>query len=165
MLAVRYGASAVEGVGSSLRRVLVVDDELSIRLICRVNLEASGIEVLEATRGDEALELARAAQPEVILLDLMLPGLDGFAVAEKLVADPATQGIAIVFLSASTGFAKQARGIEIGGVDYLTKPFNPLELHEILCRLLARVARGEQDALRAEKLQELYQRFGREVSL
>src|SRR5207249_12249962 len=81
-------------------RVLVIDDEPPIRLLCRVNLEAEGMEVLEAADGPSGLESARTSMPDVILLDVMMPGLDGWQVAEELLEDERTSGIAIVFLTA-----------------------------------------------------------------
>jgi DNA-binding response OmpR family regulator len=136
-------------------RVLVIDDEAPIRLLCRVNLEAEGMEVLEAANGTAGLEQARAATPDVILLDVMMPGLDGWSVAEQLLDDERTEGIPIVFLTARAELRDRARGIDLGGVDYVTKPFNPVELAPLVRALTARVERGERDDLRREKLNEL----------
>ena len=85
---------------SDATRVLVIDDEAPIRLLCRVNLEAEGIEVLEAADGPSGLEKARTEIPDVVLLDVMMPGLDGWRVAEELLDDERTAGIPIVFLTA-----------------------------------------------------------------
>ena len=136
-------------------RVLVIDDEAPIRLLCRVNLEAEGMEVLEAPDGPAGLEQARNHSPDVILLDVMMPGLDGWRVAEELLDDPTTEDIPIVFLTARAELRDRARGIDLGGVDYVTKPFNPVELAPLVRGLLDRVGRGERDALRREKLTEL----------
>ncbi len=141
-----------------MTRVLVVDDDAPIRLLCRVNLEAEGMEVVEAEDGPEGLEKARSSRPDVVLLDVMLPQLDGWRVAEALLEDPATGKIPIVFLTARAELRDQARGLEIGGVDYITKPFNPVELAEVIWELLARVERGEHDTLRKEKLARLRSR-------
>ncbi len=135
--------------------VLVIDDEAPIRLLCRVNLEAEGMAVLEAANGLDGLEQARAARPDVILLDVMMPGLDGWQVAERLLEDEATSTIPIVFLTARAEFRDRARGLDIGGVDYVTKPFNPLELAPQVRDLLERIDRGERDHMRAEKLSAL----------
>src|SRR5207248_2168892 len=81
------------------RRVLIVDDEYSIRLICSINFSASGWEPLEATNGEEALELVRLEHPDVVLLDVMMPRLDGWEVAERLLEDPATCDLPVVFLT------------------------------------------------------------------
>jgi DNA-binding response OmpR family regulator len=136
-------------------RVLIIDDEAPIRLLCRVNLEAEGMEVHEAGNGTTGLELVRSAQPDVVLLDVMMPGLDGWAVAEQLLENEATDDIPIVFLTARAEVRDRARGLDIGGVDYVTKPFNPVELAPLVRRVLDRVNGGERDMLRREKLAEL----------
>jgi two-component system alkaline phosphatase synthesis response regulator PhoP len=138
-----------------MTKVLVIDDEAPIRLLCRVNLEAEKMDVLEAADGPTGLDLARTEQPDVVLLDVMMPGLDGWRVAEQLLVDPDTDGIPIIFLTARAEFRDRARGLDIGGVDYVTKPFNPLELAPLVEDVLARVGRGERDELRHEKLAEL----------
>jgi len=90
-------------------RVLVVDDEAPIRLLCRVNLEAEKMDVVEAADGPSGLEAARRERPDVILLDVMMPGLDGWRVAEELLEDPDTSAIPIVFLTARAELRDQAR--------------------------------------------------------
>jgi len=135
--------------------VLVIDDEAPIRLLCRVNLEAEGMPVLEAGDGPSGLEKARTESPDVILLDVMMPGLDGWGVAEALLEDERTAEIPINFLTARAEFRDRARGLDIGGVDYITKPFNPVELAPLVRALLDRLERGERDELRREKLTEL----------
>jgi DNA-binding response OmpR family regulator len=135
--------------------VLVVDDDAPIRLLCRVNLEAEGMEVIEAADGTDGLEKARSASPDVVLLDVMLPKLDGWRVAEALLEDPKTGEIPIVFLTARAELRDQARGLELGGIDYITKPFNPVELADVIRELLDRVRRGEHTNLRKEKLARL----------
>ena len=149
-----------EGIPATVRpvkktRVLVIDDEDPIRLLCRVNLEADGMDVVEAADGPSGLEAARAEKPDVILLDVMMPGLDGWRVAEQLLDDPATADIPIVFLTARAEFRDRARGLDIGGVDYVTKPFDPLDLAPLVRGLLTRLERGERDELRREKLNSL----------
>jgi len=138
-----------------MTRVLVIDDEAPIRLLCRVNLEAEGMDVLEAADGLTGLEQAREHRPDVVLLDVMIPGLDGWGVAEHLLDDPRTNGIPIIFLTARAELRDRARGLDLGGVDYVTKPFNPVELASRIRELLARVGRGERDELRTGKLAEL----------
>ena len=138
-----------------MTNVLVIDDEAPIRLLCRVNLEAEGMNVLEASDGPSGLEAARSSEPDVILLDVMMPGLDGWGVAEALLEDPATAEIPIIFLTARAEFRDRARGLDIGGVDYITKPFNPVELAPLVRALLDRLERGERDELRREKLADL----------
>jgi DNA-binding response OmpR family regulator len=138
-------------------RVLVIDDEAPIRLLCRVNLEAAGIDVTEAEDGRAGLEAARAERPDVILLDVMMPGMDGWQVFEELVQDERTSEIPIVFLTARAELRDQARGLELGGVDYVTKPFNPLNLAPLVEDLLARIERGDAHEIRRERLAELRQ--------
>jgi DNA-binding response OmpR family regulator len=139
----------------TVTRVLVIDDEAPIRLLCRVNLEAEQMEVLEASDGPSGLDVARAERPDVVLLDVMMPGLDGWRVAEALLEDDRTNTIPIIFLTARAEFRDRARGLDIGGVDYVTKPFNPLELAPLVRELLDRIEKGERDELRGEKLAEL----------
>lgn len=138
-------------------RVLVIDDEAPIRLLCRVNLEAAGIDVTEAEDGRAGLEAAQQEGPDVILLDVMMPGMDGWQVFEALVQDERTSEIPIVFLTARAELRDQARGLELGGVDYVTKPFNPLNLAPLVEDLLARMERGDAHELRRERLAELRQ--------
>ncbi|TML68177.1 MAG: response regulator [Actinobacteria bacterium] len=138
-----------------MTKVLVIDDEAPIRLLCRVNLEAEGMHVVEAPDGPAGLRKAREESPDVVLLDVMMPGLDGWRVAEQLLEDDRTRGIPIVFLTARAEFRDRAKGIDIGGIDYVTKPFNPLELAPLVRSLLARIEKGEGDDIRAEKLTEL----------
>jgi putative two-component system response regulator len=85
----------------------------------------------------------------------MMPGLDGWGVAEQLLEDAETASIPIIFLTARAEFRDRARGLDIGGVDYITKPFNPVELAPLVRDLLERIERGERDVLRSEKLMEL----------
>ncbi|TML08854.1 MAG: response regulator [Actinobacteria bacterium] len=135
--------------------VLIVDDEAPIRLLCRVNLEAEGMKVLEASDGDKGLELARAERPDVVLLDVMMPGRSGWEVAEELLADEVTSAIPIIFLTARAEVRDRAKGIDLGGVDYVTKPFNPVELAPLVEDLVRRVESGERDDLRREKFAEV----------
>jgi DNA-binding response OmpR family regulator len=136
-------------------RVLVIDDEAPIRLLCRINLEAEGMEVLEAATGPAGLALARAELPDVVLLDVMMPGLDGWQVAGELLDDPATSGLPIVFLTARAELRDRARGLGLGGVEYVTKPFDPVELATVVRELVGRVERGESDGRRRARLAEL----------
>ena len=140
-----------------MARILVIDDEAPIRLLCRVNLEAAGMEVREAEDGIVGLAAARDDRPDAILLDVMMPGMDGWQVLEELLEDERTKAIPIVFLTARAELRDQARGLELGGVDYVTKPFNPLDLAPLVEDLLERVSRGESQDLRRERLAELRQ--------
>src|SRR5215210_1909777 len=136
-------------------RVLVIDDEAPIRLLCRVNLEAEGMTVLEAADGPSGVDKARGELPDVVLLDVMMPGLDGWQVAEELLDDERTRGIPIIFLTARAELRDRARGLDVGGIDYVTKPFNPVDLAPLVRELIDRVQGGEREDLRREKIAEL----------
>ncbi len=130
--------------------ILVVDDEGSIRTICRVNLETDGMTVNEAADGREALERVRRQQPELVLLDVMMPDVDGWHVAAELAADPATRDIPVVFLSARAAREDKARAQELGAVGYIVKPFDPVALGATVRDTLDRVRRGEREQLNRE---------------
>jgi CheY-like chemotaxis protein len=130
--------------------VLLVDDEPAIRTICRVNLEGDGLAVLEAKDGAEALEEVRRQRPSLVLLDVMMPGIDGWGVAEELAADAETRDIPVVFLSARAAPEDRLRAQELGAVGYVVKPFDPLELGGTVREVLERVARGEREQLNRE---------------
>jgi DNA-binding response OmpR family regulator len=136
-------------------KVLGIDDEAPIRLLCRVNLEYAGIEFVEAVDGWTGLAAAREEQPDLILLNVNMPVLDGWDVATDLRHHERTRDIPVVFLTARSERGEQLRGIELGAVDYITKPFNPLELAPRVRELLDRIARGEREALRREKIAEI----------
>lgn len=142
-------AGAARADGGSLR-VLVVDDEPSMRALCRVNLRAAGIEVLEAGDGEAALALAQAERPDLVLLDVMMPGLDGWEVARRLAAAKATRGIPVVFLSARAEPSDKLRGHEAGAVAYITKPFDVVTLSQRIESIVADVRAGESERLRSE---------------
>jgi DNA-binding response OmpR family regulator len=136
-------------------RVLIIDDEAPIRLLCRVNLEAAGMVVHEAEDGPAGLEVARREIPDVILLDVMMPGVDGWDIFAELLEDERTATIPVVFLTARAELRDQARGLELGGVDYVTKPFDPLELAPLIDDLLERIERGDVQERRRERLAAL----------
>ncbi len=130
--------------------VLLVDDERAIRTICRVNLEGDGLAVTEAPDGAEALAEVRRARPSLVLLDVMMPGIDGWSVAERLAADDATRDIPVVFLSARAAHEDRLRAQELGAVGYVVKPFDPIELAGVVRAVLERIARGEREQLNRE---------------
>ena len=132
----------------------MIDDERSIRLLCRVNLVASGMDVLEAADGERGLELARSEAPDLILLDVMMPGLDGWNVARELAEDPRTREIPVVFLTARADAADRRRGQQLGGVGYVVKPFDPVGIGELVEDVLAHVERGEREQLRRRVIAE-----------
>jgi two-component system, OmpR family, response regulator ResD len=130
--------------------VLLVDDERAIRTICRVNLEGDGIAVVEAQDGAEALEQVRAEQPSLVLLDVMMPEVDGWKVASELAADEELREIPVVFLSARAADEDRQRAQQLGAVGYVVKPFDPLRLAGTVRDVLGRVARGEREQLNRE---------------
>ena len=107
--------------------MLVVDDEPAIRLLCRVNLEADGMTVDEAWDASSAIDAARRRRPDAILLDVMLPGDDGFAVAARLRDVPAMAAVPIMFLTARADLDGSEPSVP-GPAGVLTKPFNPVDL-------------------------------------
>lgn len=111
--------------------------------------------VLEAKDGPSGVAKAKEEQPDVILLGVMMPGLDGRQVAEELLEDHETREIPIAFLTARAEFTDRARGFNLGAVDYITKPFNPVELALDVRELLRRLARGEREELRRERMNHL----------
>ena len=117
-------------------RVLVVDDEPDVLLLCRLNLQQRGHEMLEAPDGSRALELARDRHPDVIVLDLMLPGMSGYDVLEALQRDEGTSDIPILVLTAKSLRADRERSHGLGASAFLTKPFLPNELCEMVDSLV-----------------------------
>lgn len=134
------------------RRVLVADDEPAVRLLLRVNLRSAGYEVVEATDGETALSSIRQQDFDLLLLDVMMPRMSGFELAERLRADPATAELPIVFVSARADADDVQRGFDLGAVDYVTKPFDPLLLGEHLNSLLDRTSRGDTARANRSKL-------------
>jgi CheY-like chemotaxis protein len=124
--------------------VLVVDDDDVIRQLITVNLELEGFDVVTAVDGQDALEKVKEAQPRVITLDVMMPRLDGWEAAARLRSDPETAHIKVILLSARAQEADLQRGERIGVDAYLTKPFDPDELIDLVRRLM--VEAGEQPA-------------------
>jgi two-component system alkaline phosphatase synthesis response regulator PhoP len=136
-------------------RVLVVDDEPAIRELCRVNLELDGHEVLEAGTGEEALEIAARERLDLVFLDVMLPGIDGWEVLRRLKDDPATAPIAVVLLTARTSEDDQILGWTGGILDYLGKPFEPRVLGECVTRALEPRDPEDEEAHRRRILDRL----------
>ena len=109
-------------------RVLIVEDEPDIRALLAFHLEREGYQVARAASGADALRQVRAARPDLVLLDLMLPEMDGLEVCRRLRQDPATAALPIVMLTAKGEEVDRVLGLELGGDDYVTKPFSPREL-------------------------------------
>lgn len=124
--------------------VLVVDDEEDVVVLCRVNLEFEGYEVIEAVDGEDALVKAREHRPDVVLLDVMLPGRDGWEVLAAIKADPDLHDTPVVLLTARMLDDDQIRGWSSGAADYVTKPFSPLTLSQVLQDVLATSPEDEE---------------------
>jgi DNA-binding response OmpR family regulator len=133
-------------------KVLVADDETPIRLLVRVNLEAEGFTVVEASDGRQTLEVARAEMPDIILLDVMMPYKDGWEVAEELIRADETSSIPIIFLTARADLRDHERGLNTGALQYITKPFNPRTLAPSIEECLDAARSGDADSVRAERL-------------
>jgi len=127
--------------------VIVVDDEEPILELLRFNLEKEGYRVLLAKDGQEALDCVEKEQPDLMILDLMLPGMDGLEVCRRIRLIPKYQQLPIIMLSAKGEVLDKVLGLELGADDYMTKPFSPRELlARIKARLRRVVSRGEEDS-------------------
>ncbi len=122
--------------------ILVVDDERNILELLEYNLRKEGYAVSCVGSGEQALAAARARLPDVVLLDLMLPGVDGLDVCRRLKADPLTKAVPIIMLTAKGEDADVVTGLELGAADYVTKPFSPRVL---VARIKAVLRRGDTD--------------------
>ncbi|MDR4495931.1 MAG: response regulator [Nitrospirales bacterium] len=130
--------------------VLVVDDEKDLLDLVKYHLEKSGLKCLEARDGESALQVARDRTLDLIVLDLMLPGLDGLEVCRKLRKDPKTANIAIIMLTAKAEEVDRIVGLEMGADDYMVKPFSPREL---VARIKAVLRRGQgQESTAVQKV-------------
>jgi len=125
-----------------LGRVLVVEDERDVAELIRYNLVSEGYEVVLATNGTDALRLARESRPDVVLLDIMVPQLNGWEICLRLKRDPALEGIAVIMVTGRVAEGDKVLGFELGADDYVTKPFSPREL---VARVRAVARRGKPD--------------------
>ncbi len=132
--------------------VLVVDDIAANRDLLRATLEPQGYEVLLAPNGETAVKVAQRARPDVILLDVNMPGMDGYAVCRQLKVDAATREIPVIFISANEGTQSVVDGFHAGGVDYLSKPF---KAEEVLTRLETHLKINQLSQALARKNSEL----------
>ena len=138
------------GKVKSAAKILVVDDEPDAVELIRFNLSAAGFEVVTAEDGEEALKRARATAPDLILLDIMLPEVDGLEVCKILRRDPATSAIPIIMLTAKAAEIDRVLGLELGADDYVTKPFSPREL---VLRIKGMLRRGQPNETKADQIQ------------
>lgn len=112
-----------------LKRVLLAEDDRDIQVVACMALKMGGVEeVFVANDGEECLSLVQKARPDLILLDVMMPKLDGYATCELLKQDPEANQIPVIFLTAKTQNADVKKGLAVGGIGYLTKPFDPITL-------------------------------------
>ena len=121
---------------TDLKTILICDDDPVILRLLQVNLELEGFGVLLGHNGEEAVQIAQAEQPDLIILDIMMPRMDGYEACERLKSLDETRDIPVVFLSAKAQQSDIQRGKAFGVADYLTKPFDPNDLIDVLDRLL-----------------------------
>jgi two-component system alkaline phosphatase synthesis response regulator PhoP len=117
-------------------KILVVDDEIYIVHILDFSLGMEGYEVVTALDGEQALEKLKVEKPDLIVLDIMMPKLDGYEVCKAIKADPQTRQIPVILLSAKGRNVDQKMGFDVGADDYITKPFSPRKLVERINQLL-----------------------------
>lgn len=132
----------------SKKTIFVIEDEKNILELLKYNLEQEGYTVLTANRGDSGLEQVRKAKPDLLVLDLMLPGLDGTEICKILKQNEKTSGLPIIMLTAKSQEPDKIVGLELGADDYVTKPFSPREL---AARIKAVLRRG-QEKIPADKI-------------
>lgn len=120
-----------------MKKVLIADDEPSLRLLVHATLESDDYEILEAKDGLEALEVAQREMPELVILDVQMPGLDGFEVCRRLKNDEKTKNMMVVMLTSKSQATDREMGARVGANEYFTKPFSPLELMELVEKVLA----------------------------
>lgn len=122
----------IKNISDVRQKIMIVDDEISTLLPLKRSLEAEGYAVIEAVNGYEAIEKSKSEMPELIVLDLMLPGIDGFEVCAQMKKDALTEKIPVIMLTAKDEIKDKIEGLELGADDYVTKPFN---LHELKARI------------------------------
>lgn len=137
------------------KRILIVDDEPDVLLLCRVNLEFEGYTVLEAQNGEEALQKIGDESPDLVLLDIMMPGMDGWQVLEAIKSRPEMADLPVVMLTAKAQERDQIRGWSGGVSDYVTKPFNPIALSQTIKRALEPTTPGDLEKKRRQMLEKL----------
>ncbi|MEN6625374.1 MAG: response regulator [Candidatus Sumerlaeia bacterium] len=121
-------------------KILLADDEEDVKIVLKMYLESKGFEVVTAYDGLDAIDQARREKPDVILLDLMMPVVDGFEVCRRLKADPATQPIPVIMVSAASHAESVQKGLAAGAVDYIVKPFEPESLEKLVTNVVSRQA-------------------------
>ena len=145
-------------------RILLVDDNPTNLQVLVGTLEGRGYNLLIAKNGESALTIVRKARPDLILLDIMMPGIDGFEVCRRLKADPATQEIPVIFLSALGETTDKVHGLDLGAADYITKPFQPEEVIARVNTQLTIYGLKKDLALRNEELRDMNENLERKVA-
>lgn len=135
-----------------MTKILLVEDEVSIRKFIKINLEREGFEVFEAGSGEEGLEIAEKEKPAIVLLDIMLPGMDGFEVCDRL--RKSFPHLGIIMLTAKAEDYDKIMGLQSGTDDYLTKPFNPTELTLRIKSLERRLGSDSKEEKKGERFLE-----------
>ena len=134
-----------------MARILIVDDEPSILRLVTATLDSKGYELITAENGVDALVYAKSRQPDLIILDIMMPQMDGNEVRKRLHADPATKDIPIIHLSAVGDYQQQLEAFDEGTADYITKPFTPKDLQQRVADMLDPTKREQMKRERAQK--------------
>lgn len=125
-----------------MKKILIVEDEESIRGFLKINLKRNGFEVLETDNGEEGLEIVEREEPDIVILDVMLPGIDGFEVCKRV--REKQESIGIIMLTAKGQEMDKIIGLEYGADDYMVKPFNPMELLLRIKAILRRIGKDDE---------------------
>ena len=128
----------IKSLSDTRVKIMVVDDESGVVISLKIALESDNYNVIEASTGYETIEKARTEIPDLILLDIMLPGMDGYEICNRLRKDPLTKSIPIIMLTGRGGINDKIEGLERGADDYITKPFNFQELKARIRTVLRR---------------------------
>ena len=143
----------VMSVSTAVKKILIADDEPDILEIIQYNLQAEGYEVITAKNGNEAVDLAKKNQPDLIILDIMMPGMNGIEVCNILRLQPAFNDTLIIFLTALSDESTEVKGLETGADDYLTKPISPRVLVSKVNALFRRLVKEETGVMKIGDLQ------------
>ncbi|MCK5533838.1 response regulator [bacterium] len=127
------------------KKILVVDDEFDIVDIVKIFLEGKGYEVVSAYNGEDALKLIQKEKPDLIILDVLMPGIDGFEVCQKLKSEKDTMFIPIIFLTAKDQLADKWKGLFMGAVGYITKPFEEERLLGKIEKIFEQIDNGNNN--------------------
>ena len=133
-------------MAATTKTILVVDDEEDVLELVKYNLEKNGYRVTTASTGEEAINKARSILPNLVLLDLMLPGIDGLEVCKQLKSNPKTEHVPVIMLTAKGEESDVVVGLEVGADDYITKPFSPKVLIARIRRILHRSIAQQRDS-------------------